>query len=316
MTTVNPLLPRRPLGLTGLRVTPIAIGTSALGGMARTYGYDVAEEDAVATIEAALTSPVNFIDTANEYGSGASEERIGKALARSPATDGVVLASKADPLPGGPFDASRVLESFAESTARLGVERVKLFYLHDPDRYDFADIAAPNGALSGMERLRAEGLVDSIGVAGGDVDEMQSYVDTGAFDVVLNHNRYTLLDRSAEPLIRHAADAGMAFVNAAPYGSGILAGSSERQPRYRYRPAGDEVVATTERLRNLCRRFDTDLAAVALQFSTRDPRIASTVVGVSRPGRIRQLIANATIPIPEEVWSELDDLTTELGILH
>ncbi|MFP3381178.1 hypothetical protein SB767_33180, partial [Bacillus sp. SIMBA_069] len=85
------------------------------------------------------------------------EERIGKAFARAPASRGVVLASKADPLPGGPFDASRVVESFAGSTALLGVESVKLFYLHDPDRYDFAHITAPNGALNGMKQLRAEG---------------------------------------------------------------------------------------------------------------------------------------------------------------
>ncbi|MFP3463865.1 hypothetical protein [Leifsonia sp. SIMBA_070] len=65
MTTIEPLLPLRPLGLTGLRATPVAVGTSALGGMARAYGFEVDEEVAIATIEAALASPVNFIDTAN-----------------------------------------------------------------------------------------------------------------------------------------------------------------------------------------------------------------------------------------------------------
>ncbi len=291
-----------------LTVSEVCIGTSPLGGMKHLYGHDVTAADAIDTVAAAFASPVTFIDTSNEYGGGESERRIGTAIRAGLMPDGFAIATKADPLPGGDFSAARVRASLEESLDRLGVDAVDVFYLHDPERLPFEANAAPGGALDGMRALKEDGRVGMIGVAGGDLDEMRRYVDTGLFDVLLNHNHFTVLDQSASPLIDHAVDAGLAFVNAAPYASGILAKAAQSHPRYRYGSAPEDVVALVARIRALCEAYAVDIAAVALQFSTRDPRITSTVVGVSRPGRVDELVRNTEVEIPDALWPELAEL--------
>jgi D-threo-aldose 1-dehydrogenase len=278
--------------------------------MAQTYGYDVDESTAIRTVRHLLESPVRSIDTSNQYSGGESERRIGQALADAGGVpDDFVIATKADPLPGdGGFSGDRVHRSFQESTERLGGARFGVYYLHDPEWFDFDTMVGPNSAVEAMVALKRDGLVDAIGVAGGDLDEMRRYVDLGVFDVLLNHNRYTLLDRSADSFIDHAIESGVAFVNAAPYASGILARPAAAQPTYQYRPPSPEIVATTARLREACARHGVPLPAVALQFSTRDPRITSTVVGISAPQRVDELVENAGIDVPAALWHEVGDI--------
>ena len=295
--------------LDGLSMPNICLGTSPLGGMPDTYGYDVDEAQAVATIRHALDCGLTFIDTSNEYGDGESERRIGTVLRELGASgQRVVIASKADPVRAQRIlDGDRVRESFAESAARLGVDRLDVYYLHDPERFDFADMVKPGSSLDAIRELKAQGLVGLIGVAGGDLGEMRRYLDTGLMDVILNHNHFTLLDRSASPLITDCVSAGVAFVNAAPYASGILAKPLASSPRYGYRAPSPMLVATVEWLHQICGKFGVPLAALALQFSTRDPRIRSTVVGVSAPQRIDELMRNATLSIPPELWELVED---------
>ncbi|WP_350353221.1 aldo/keto reductase [Microbacterium sp. A8/3-1] len=296
--------------MTARVLPPLCVGASPLGGMAQTYGYDVDESTAIRTVRHLLESPVRSIDTSNQYSGGESERRIGQAFADAGGVpDDFVIATKADPLPGdGGFSGDRVHRSFQESTERLGGARFGVYYLHDPEWFDFDTMVGPNSAVEAMVALKRDGLVDAIGVAGGDLDEMRRYVDLGVFDVLLNHNRYTLLDRSADSLIDHAIESGVAFVNAAPYASGILARPAAAQPTYQYRPPSPEIVATTARLREACARHGVPLPAVALQFSTRDPRITSTVVGVSAPQRVDELVENAGIDVPAALWHEVGDI--------
>ncbi|GAA2934396.1 aldo/keto reductase [Microbacterium luteolum] len=296
--------------MTARVLPPLCVGASPLGGMAQTYGYDVDESTAIRTVRHLLESPVRSIDTSNQYSGGESERRIGRALADAGGVpDDFVIATKADPLPGdGGFSGDRVHRSFQESTERLGGARFGVYYLHDPEWFDFDTMVGPNSAVEAMVSLKRDGLVDAIGVAGGDLDEMRRYVDLGVFDVLLNHNRYTLLDRSADSLIDHAIESGVAFVNAAPYASGILARPAAARPTYQYRPPSPEIVATTARLREACARHGVPLPAVALQFSTRDPRITSTVVGVSAPQRVDELVENAGIDVPAALWHEVGDI--------
>ena len=301
----------RSLGLDGPLVSELCIGTSPLGGMPQLYGHDVDPEVAVATVEYAITQPsIAFLDTSNNYGRGESERRIGEAIRRvGGLPDGFVVATKADPAPGDrQFTGSRVFESFAESLDRLGLERVPVFYLHDPEAFDFDDLTAPGGAVDAMKELKRRGSVDVIGVAGGDLAAMRRYVDTGAFDILLNHNQYTLLDRSADDLIDYAVGAGLSYVNAAPYASGLLAKPGKDRPRYQYREPSAAILARTQRLSDACDRFGVPLAAAALQFSTRDPRVSSTVVGVSSPARVEELLRNSAAHIPFELWSQLEDV--------
>ena len=112
---------------------------------------------------------------------------------------------------------------------------------------------------------------------------MRRYLDLGVFEVLLVHNRWTLVDRSAGPLLDRAAELGVGVVNAAVLGGGILADESGRKTDYGYRPASQETLEAISRMRDVCRRWDTTLAAAALRFSTRDERFASTIVGISKP---------------------------------
>lgn len=307
-----PALERRRLGSTTLEVTPVCFGTSPLASMEFLYGYGVDEPTAVATVEAAFDSELNFIDTSNGYGSnGESEHRIGLAIAkRGGLPDGYVLATKVDPAPGSSdFSGARVRASLEESMGRLGLDHIQLLHLHDPERISFEEGTAAGGPLETLVQLKEEGLVDYLGVAGGQLDVMHRYVDTGAFDVVLNHNRFTLMDRSAEALYEKAAARRMGVLNAAPYGGGMLVKGPEAQPKYAYGQRDDTIRQRAAQMMAACERYGVPLAAAALQFSVRDSRIDSTVVGMSSPKRIAQTLELLAVEIPESLWDELLALT-------
>ncbi len=302
---------QRQLGRTGLIVSVVGMGTSPLASMPRLYGYDVGTEQAVAAVEAMFDSPITLLDTSNGYGEdGSAERRIGEAIRRRGGLpDGVVLATKVDPDPRtGDFSGDRVRRSLEESLERLGVDRVPLLHLHDPERIPFEQGIAPGGPVDALVELRERGLVDSLGVAGGPVGLLQQYLDTGEFAVVLSHNRYTLLDRSAEALFARAADAGIGVLNAAPYGGGMLSKGPDVQASYAYGARDAAVAAAARAMQAACERAGVPLAAAALQFSIRSPRIDSTVVGLSSPERIAQTVELADMPIPDALWAELDAL--------
>ncbi|WP_210479518.1 aldo/keto reductase [Naasia sp. SYSU D00948] len=303
-------LERRRLGRTELAVTELCFGTSPLA-FPQLYGYEVAEERAVETVLAAFDSPVRFLDTSNGYGAdGESEKRIGDAIRRRGGLPhDYLLATKVDPASDDPdFSGARVRRSFEESLERLGVDRIELLHFHDPERISFEEAMAPDGAVPALVALKEEGLVDHLGVAGGPIDLLRRYVETEIFDVVLSHNRYTLLDRSAEPLMEDAARLDVGFLNAAPYGGGMLSKGPSTTAKYAYGER-ESVRQAALRMEDACRRHEVPLAAAALQFSTRDPRVASTVVGISAPERIDQTLALLDTPIPDELWAELDTLT-------
>jgi D-threo-aldose 1-dehydrogenase len=156
-----------------------------------------------------------------------------------------------------------------------------------------------------MQRCKEEGLVAHLGVAGGPIPMLIDYVETGLFEVAISHNRYTLLNVSANPLWDACVKHGVAAVNAAPYGSGLLAKGPSKYPRYAYQEISGELMERALELEAICARHNVPLAAAALQFSLRDPRITSTIVGMSRPERLQQTVALAEQSIPEDIWAEL-----------
>ena len=161
--------------------------------------------------------------------------------------------------------------------------------------------------------LKEGGVIQHVGVAGGPIDLMIRFVETGLFEAVITHNRYTLVNRTAEPLLDVAAERGVAALNAAPYGSGILVKGPEDYARYEYREAPQEMVEEVRAMERACREFGVPLAAAALQFSLRDLRVASTIVGISRPERVGQTLDLAARPIPDELWKRLDALACAGG---
>lgn len=303
----EPLMSLRPLGRTGLDVSSVCVGTSALGSFPAQYGYEVDEDTAVATIHRVFEGPFTFIDTSNEYGGGASEERIGRAIAEAGGIpEGVVIATKVDPIPGTTdFSGDRVRRSVEESLERLGLDRLQLVYLHDPEKISFEEGVAPGGPLEALIELRDQGVIASLGVAGGPIDLELQYLATDAFDAVISHNRYTLVEQTAEPLLDDAARRGVAFVNAAPFGGGMLVKGPRAVPRYCYAPVAQPTIDRVLRMEALCERYGVPLAAAALQFSVRDDRVASTIVGMSRPSRVEETIRLLDVEIPDELWSEL-----------
>ena len=300
---------RIALGDTQLSVSRLCFGTSALGDMPDTYNYVVDEERALSTIRAIFESPVNFLDTSRIYGHGRSEQRIGKVIQElGGLPDDFVISTKIDRnWETNKFDASQARRSLEESLQALGLEKLQLVHLHDPEyASSLEDVTGTNGALRELCLMKEEGLVEAAGLAAGKVDTMMPILRNWEFDVIVTHNRFTLLNRNAEEMIEFAKEKGIAVLNAAPYASGVLAKGSTAYPQYVYMPADDSIIELTQKLEIICNRFKIPLGALALQFSVRDPRILSTVCGISKPERISETLQWLEWDIPPGVWEELD----------
>ena len=290
-----------------LNVSLLTLGTSGLGR--DTVPGSAEEESAVEFAQRLFESSHAFLDTSNNYAGGRSEAVLGLAMARIGADAVTRVISKVDCEPGsGVFDRDRVLRSFDETTARLGVDRLPLLHLHDPYTVTFDEAMGRSGAVEGLIELRESGRVDVIGVAAGPVPLMARYVETGVFDAVLIHNRMTLVDRSAEPVFADARERGMTVFNAAPFGAGILATGAREGAMYAYRPATPALQEWVSRVERVCAAYGVTLPGVALHFSLRSPVVDTTVVGVSSAQRLAQLDELAASPIPDGVWAEIDEL--------
>lgn len=299
------------LGRTKLAVSRICFGTSSLSSMPDTYGYEVDAERARATVRAIFDSPVNFLDTSRIYGFGRSEERIGDVIReRGGLPEGFVLSTKLDREPEtGRFDAAQARRSLEQSLQALGVDRIHLLHLHDPEHAgSLAEVAGAGGALAELFRIREEGLAEAVGLAAGDVGIMMPMLRDWDFDVLITHNRFTLVNRNAGEMIDLAAARNIAVLNAAPYAGGVLAKGSQSFRRYVYQEASGEMLDPIRRVEAICARYGVPPGAVALQFSMRDRRVASTVCGVSRPERVQETLAWAEWQISDGLWEEIDAL--------
>jgi D-threo-aldose 1-dehydrogenase len=302
----------RPFGRTGITVSAVGMGGSQLGSMPELFGYEVTEKDAIGLVRRVLDSPIRFLDTSNGYGGGRSEERIGRAVRDHgglPAD--FVISTKVDALDGD-YSGERARTSVRESMERLGIGRLPIVFLHDPEFHPFEVITEPGGAVDVLVELRDAGEVGHIGVAGGDTREISRYVDLGVFEAVLVHNRWTLVDRSAGPLFRRAAEEEMAVVNAAVYGGGLLTASGGNG-NYAYRPAAPAVCDAAAAMSEVCRRWGTDLATAALQFSLRDPKITATVTGFTKQSTLARTLDAAEVELPDAFWEELESLLPDPG---
>lgn len=306
MTTTT--LPQRRFGRTGLTVTPICVGGAPLGDMPETFAYSAPEDRALETIRATFASPINFLDTAAIYGYGESERRIGLVIRElGGLPPGFVLATKADRnAETGEFSGEQFKRSVEGSLERLGLDRLQYVYIHDPEHTTFENVMAPGGPLAVLKSYKEQGVIEHIGMSGGPIKMLIRYLETGEFTAVETHNRYTLLNRSADPLLDVATRLDVAVVNAAPYGSGMLAKGPDAYARYAYQDAPPALVERTRQLAAVCQEYGVPLAAAALQFSMRDPRVTTTVVGMTKPERVAQTLELASYPIPDELWPALD----------
>jgi D-threo-aldose 1-dehydrogenase len=295
------------LGRTDLMVAPICFGTSGLGDMPDTYGYGVDEPQAKATLRAIFAGPVNFIDTSRIYGMGRSEERIGAVIREMGLPQGFLISTKLDrDLNGNRFDAAQARRSLEQSLKAMGVERVDLLHLHDPEHArSFAETTSRDGALGELFRMKEEGLARAVGLAAGPASMMMPLLRDWDFDALVTHNRFTLVNRSADAMLDLAQSRGIGVLNAAPYASGVLAKGSSNYRRYVYQEATEAMLDPVRRIEEVCARHGVPPGAAALQFSMRDPRIASTICGVTKAERVQQTLDWARFPIPDAAWQEL-----------
>lgn len=303
---------KTPFGRTNLEVTKICAGGASLGGMPY-GGYRVSESQAIETLIHIFDSPIKFLDTALLYEE--SELRIGKAIKEfGGLPKNFVIATKADRNPDtGDFSAEQVMRSIEKSLKLLGIGSLPVVYLHDPEHSSliFEQIMSIQGAVNQLQKLKEKGLIEHIGISGGPIDMMIDYVNSGVFEAVITHNRYTLLNRLAEPLIDKASQLGLAVVNAAIYSGGILAKGLHAYPYYYYQRINEDIANKVKLLEHLCGKYQVPLAAAGIQFSLRNPRITSTVIGMSSPKEVDENLALAEVEIPESLWSELADLPTD-----
>ena len=291
-----------------IKVSEICFGTSALGNMPDTYGYEVNPSIAEETILAILNGPSNFIDTSRNYGMGRSEKLIGnvfKSLGGKP--NNIILATKIDrDTATNILDRDATLKSFEQSIKALETEKIDILHLHDPEHCkDLNDITCKGGALDTLFQLKEEGSVTLVGLAMGKVEMMYDLIQKWPFDVMINHNRFTLLNRQADKLFNLAKKKGIKIFNAAPFCGGILAKGTKETNRLVYQEVSEKKLKPIFDLEKICLKYNIPLGAAALQFSMKDPRISSTIVGITKKSRIDQIVEWSNFEISEDAWTEI-----------
>ena len=161
--------------------------------------------------------------------------------------------------------------------------------------------------------MKEEGLARAVGLAAGPVAVMTPILRAFDFDALITHNRFTLVNRNAEPMIDFAHSMGIAVLNAAPYASGVLAKGSSVYRRYVYQEATPQMLEPIRRIEAICVKHGVPPGAAALQFSLRDARITSTICGVTKPERVQETLEWARFPIPDAAWEELETVGFAVG---
>ncbi|MGW0497343.1 aldo/keto reductase [Streptomyces sp. NPDC003007] len=308
------------LGRRAVEVTDLSFGAAAIGNL-----YTAIDDgEARAAVDAAWEAGIRAFDTAPHYGLGLSEQRLGAAL-RSRPRDEYVVSTKVgrllDPIPDPvgddlangfavpatsrrrwDFSADGVRRSLEESLTRLGLDRIDIVYLHDPD--DHMDQALRE-ALPELSRLRAEGVVGAIGAGMNQSAPLARFVREADIDVVLLAGRYTLLDQCAlDDLLPAAVERDVSVVIGGVFNSGLLA-----QPRpdakFDYKQVPPDILDRALRIRAVCDDHDTPLRAAALRFPFGHPAVASVLIGSRTAAQVDDAAAMARRSLPDALWQQL-----------
>jgi D-threo-aldose 1-dehydrogenase len=300
----------------GLELTGLAFGAAGIGNLFT----EVSDEAARATVDAAWDAGIRAFDTAPHYGLGLSERRLGAALRERP-RDQFVLSTKvgrilepvADPVGDDPdgfavpaafrrvwdFSGEGVRRSIEASLERLGLDRIDVALIHDPDLHEDQAIGEAYPALA---KLRAEGVIGAVGVGMNQTRIPLRFLRETNVDVVLLAGRYTLLDRSGAELLDEAAARGVGIVIGGVFNSGLLV-DPKPTSTYDYVAVQPEILNEAMRLKGICDRYDVPLRAAALQFPQRHPAVKSVLIGARSPEEVRDCVEMARLPIPEALWT-------------
>ncbi|MFT2706750.1 aldo/keto reductase [Clavibacter zhangzhiyongii] len=299
----------------------LGLGTTTLGNLYRAIPDDQAHE----VVRASWDAGIRYFDTAPHYGLGLAERRLGEAL-RSRPRDEYVVSTKIgrvlEPVdPEGlrdddlfdvprdhvrrwDFSADGVRRSLDDSLARLGLDRVDVLLIHDPDEH--LDQAV-HEAVPALARLRDEGVVGAIGVGSGTPRSLAALIGTGALDVAMVAGRYTLLDQSAlHEVIPAAEEHGTRIIAVSVFNSGITASDDPADgATYEYGPASEEVLARARRIAEICAGYGVELPQAAIRFPLRHPAVSTVALGMASADEVRDDAALASRPVPDELWAEL-----------
>jgi D-threo-aldose 1-dehydrogenase len=313
---------RNPVGRTGVQVTEIGFGGAPLGNLYTS----VDDETGYAAVRAAWDGGVRYFDTAPHYGLGLSERRLGAVLREKPRADYVIstkvgrlLVENPSPTgsdlePGGfavPDDLTRrydysrdaVRRSLDASLERLGLDRVDIVYLHDPEHH--MDQAVHEGVAALVE-LREQGVIGAVGAGMNFVAPLLRFVTETEIDVVMLAGRWTLADRTGAPLLDACAERGVSVVAAGPYNSGLLARPNPPDDsHFDYDRAPADVVAFARALAARCVTAGTTLPHAALQFPLQHQAVPTVVVGMRTEAQVRGNLAWAAEPLPASTWEAL-----------
>jgi D-threo-aldose 1-dehydrogenase len=298
-------------------VTRLGLGTAPLAGLFE----EVPEPQALAVIERSWDAGMRFYDTAPLYGHGLAERRVGNVLREKP-RDEFTLASKvgrllradAPPEPGQAFRGTPpvnpvfdfsydgVMRSVEESLERLGLDRIDILHIHDPDNhYD----EALDGAYRALDRLRSDGVIGGVGAGMNQAEMLTRFAREANFDCFLLAGRYTLLDQVAlKELLPVCLDRGVAIIAGGVYNSGILA-DPKPGAHYNYEAAPPELLERAQRIHAVCARHGVPIKAAAIQFPLGHPAVTCVVVGCRSVTQLDESIAMFELEIPPAMWAEL-----------
>lgn len=320
----------RTFGRSGMRISVLGFGCGAVGGL-MVRGEPADQER---TIARAIANGVNYFDTAVLYGDGESEKNLGRVLQRlKPA--GVVVGTKVR-VPPGEIDriADAITMSLEGSLARLGLERVDIFHLHNP-----ITVAGGGSALSArqvldevvpaFERLRQQGKIRFTGISAlGDTAALHQVIDAGVFDSA--QIVYNMLNPSAAEalpqnypaqdygrLFEHTKSAGVGVVGIRVLAGGALSGSAERHPIAGMAPEPigsairyDADIQRARRLMPLVNEgFAASLTEAATRFALSHPAMGTILVGMATPQQFEDALAAVEKgPLPQAALDRLSTL--------
>ncbi|MGC5170336.1 aldo/keto reductase [Microbacterium sp. DT81.1] len=303
-------------------LTELGLGAAQLGNLHREIDDDVSH----ATVDAAWNAGIRYFDTAPHYGLGLSERRLGEALRSRPRNEFVVstkvgrlLVEDADgqqrPDDDGFIVTSRlrrrwdftrdgILRSVEGSLQRLGMDRLDIVYLHDPDAH--WEEASTNG-IDTLVELREQGMISAIGAGMNQSAMLAEFVRRCDVDVMMVAGRYTLLDQSAgRDLLPIARERGVAVVAAAIYNSGLLSTPRPRaDARFDYAGATNDIIAKANLIADVCEQFGTTLPEAAIAYPLRESAVVSVVVGARGAGQIGSTLQRYDGQPPRDLWEEL-----------
>ena len=298
-------------------MTRLGLGTAPLAGLFEA----VPENQALAVIERSWEAGIRLYDTAPLYGHGLAEIRVGRVLRKKPRQEftlaskvGRLLRADAPPEPGQSyrgtppvnpifdFSYDGVMRSVEESLERLGLDRIDILHIHDPDNH-FREALA--GAYKALDQLRRDGVIGAVSAGMNQAEMLTRFAREANFDCFLLAGRYTLLDQVAlKELLPVCLARGVAIIAGGVYNSGILA-NPKPGAHYDYVVAPAALIERAQRIGAVCARHGVPLKAAAIQFPLGHPAVTCVVVGCRSVAQLDESIAMFELDIPPAMWDEL-----------